>query len=200
MSPFYWMPHLSVQLHTFIPQNLPVEIDKLWYTCACVLISFQLLYEEVLSHSSPLETISTKGSSMAEHYTTQQEVQQLQSRYNALKEKAKVLTHSIWFYYFLCRHLNNEWLFWNFFSQHLLHIVSKVCYIPTDFVWPVCVMNAKFIKHFTFLHSDQKSKTLITVSVLSVSHITYSQSYNHILKITNYDFSVHLYEYIAVFY
>ncbi|XP_049914520.1 nesprin-1 [Epinephelus moara] len=49
----------------------------------------KLLYEEVLSHSSPLETIATKGSNMAEHYTTQQEVQQLQCRYNALKEKAK---------------------------------------------------------------------------------------------------------------
>ncbi|XP_026197444.1 nesprin-1 isoform X3 [Anabas testudineus] len=49
----------------------------------------KLLYEEVLSHSSPLETISTKGSSMAEHYTTQQEVQQLQCRYNTVKEKAK---------------------------------------------------------------------------------------------------------------
>ncbi|XP_033998692.1 nesprin-1 isoform X2 [Trematomus bernacchii] len=49
----------------------------------------KLLYEEVLSHSSPLETIATKGSNMAEHYTTKQEVQQLQCRYNALKEKAK---------------------------------------------------------------------------------------------------------------
>ncbi|XP_029965559.1 nesprin-1 isoform X1 [Salarias fasciatus] len=49
----------------------------------------KLLYEEVLSHSSPLETIATKGSSMAEHGTTQQEVQQLQCRYNTLKEKAK---------------------------------------------------------------------------------------------------------------
>ncbi|KAG7239212.1 hypothetical protein INR49_029965 [Caranx melampygus] len=51
----------------------------------------KLLYEEVLSHSSPLETIATKGSNMAEHYTTQQEVQQLQCRYNTLKEKAKGL-------------------------------------------------------------------------------------------------------------
>ncbi|CAB1447010.1 unnamed protein product, partial [Pleuronectes platessa] len=49
----------------------------------------KLLYEEVLSHNSPLETIATKGSNMAEHYTTQQEVQQLQCRYSALKEKAK---------------------------------------------------------------------------------------------------------------
>ncbi|XP_037304616.2 nesprin-1 isoform X8 [Pungitius pungitius] len=49
----------------------------------------KLLYEEVLSHSSPLGTIATKGSNMAEHYTTQQEVQQLQCRYNTLKEKTK---------------------------------------------------------------------------------------------------------------
>lgn len=58
----------------------------------CSLISLQLLYEEVLSHSSPLETIATKGSNMAEHCTTQQEVQQLQCRYNNLKDKAKVPT------------------------------------------------------------------------------------------------------------
>ncbi|CAL8394133.1 unnamed protein product, partial [Arctogadus glacialis] len=49
----------------------------------------KLLYEEVLSHSSPLETIATKGSNMAEHYITQQEVQQLHLRYSALKDKAK---------------------------------------------------------------------------------------------------------------
>lgn len=59
----------------------------------CVLISPQLLYEEVLSHSSPLETIATKGSNMAEHCTTQQEVHQLQCRYNTVKDKAKVLTY-----------------------------------------------------------------------------------------------------------
>ncbi|CAJ1078482.1 nesprin-1 [Xyrichtys novacula] len=49
----------------------------------------KFLYEEVLSHSSPLETIATKGSSMSEHTTSQQEVQHLQCRYNNLKEKAK---------------------------------------------------------------------------------------------------------------
>lgn len=71
------------------------------------LFSFQLLYEEVLSHSSPLETIATKGSNMAEHYTTQQEVQQLQCRYNTLKEKAKVLIlQTINGLHF--RHLNNK--------------------------------------------------------------------------------------------
>lgn len=55
-----------------------------------VPVSLQLLYEEVLSHSSPLETIATKGSSMAEHCATRQEVQQLQSRYDSLQDKAKV--------------------------------------------------------------------------------------------------------------
>ncbi|XP_053736179.1 nesprin-1 isoform X10 [Synchiropus splendidus] len=49
----------------------------------------KLLYEEVLSHSSPLETIGTKGSNMAEPCTTQHEVQQLQCQYNSIKEKAK---------------------------------------------------------------------------------------------------------------
>lgn len=83
----------------------------------CVFITFQLLYEEVLSHSSPLETIATKGSNMAEHYTTKQEVQQLQCRYNALKEKAKVLTkqnkslflfssEGIWIIYWTCCFIN----------------------------------------------------------------------------------------------
>lgn len=69
-----------------------------------VLVPSQLLYEEVLSHSSPLETIATKGSSMAEHCATQQEVQQLQSRYNNLKDKAKVPTVRAT-YGFLCGHL-----------------------------------------------------------------------------------------------
>ncbi|CAL9692474.1 unnamed protein product [Knipowitschia caucasica] len=49
----------------------------------------KLLYEEVVSHSSPLETIASKGSNMAEHYNTHEEVQQLESRYNSITEKAK---------------------------------------------------------------------------------------------------------------
>ncbi|XP_057678025.1 nesprin-1 isoform X5 [Corythoichthys intestinalis] len=49
----------------------------------------KLLYEEVLSHSCPLETIASKGAIMAEHCSTQQEVKQLQSRYSTLEEKAK---------------------------------------------------------------------------------------------------------------
>lgn len=55
-----------------------------------VLFAFQLLYEEVLNHISPLETIATKASNMTEPYTIQQEVHQLQSRYNTLKDQAKV--------------------------------------------------------------------------------------------------------------
>ncbi|TSR99415.1 Nesprin-1 [Bagarius yarrelli] len=48
-----------------------------------------LLYEEVLSHSSLLQTIATKGSNLPEHSSTQQEVQQLSERYEAIKDKAK---------------------------------------------------------------------------------------------------------------
>lgn len=71
--------------------------------CACVH-SFQLLFEEVLSHSCPLETIATKGANMAEHCNTQHEVKQLQSRYSALQEKAKVC-HGVCFALLL--------IFWN---------------------------------------------------------------------------------------
>ncbi|XP_067272909.1 nesprin-1 isoform X4 [Pseudorasbora parva] len=49
----------------------------------------KLLYEEVLSHSSPLETIATKGSNMTEHTATQQEIQKLSERYTTIKDKAK---------------------------------------------------------------------------------------------------------------
>ncbi|XP_077366762.1 nesprin-1 isoform X9 [Festucalex cinctus] len=49
----------------------------------------KLLYEDVLSHSCPLETIASKGANMAEHCSTQQEVKQLQSRYGTLQAKAK---------------------------------------------------------------------------------------------------------------
>lgn len=77
--------------------------------------SLQLLYEEVLSHSSPLETIATKGSNMAEHYTTQQEVKQLQLRYDAIKDKAKVSTRNrckgkCLQYFVHCRHFSTDWM------------------------------------------------------------------------------------------
>uniref|UniRef100_A0A8C2KL13 Spectrin repeat containing, nuclear envelope 1a n=1 Tax=Cyprinus carpio TaxID=7962 RepID=A0A8C2KL13_CYPCA len=49
----------------------------------------KLLYEEVLSHSSPLETIATKGSNVTEHTATQWEIQKLSERYTAIKVKAK---------------------------------------------------------------------------------------------------------------
>ncbi|TRY57107.1 hypothetical protein DNTS_023982 [Danionella cerebrum] len=49
----------------------------------------KLLYEEVVSHSSPLETIATKGSNMPEHAATQLEIQKLSDRFATIKEKAK---------------------------------------------------------------------------------------------------------------
>ncbi|KAJ8270593.1 hypothetical protein GJAV_G00116870 [Gymnothorax javanicus] len=49
----------------------------------------KLLHEEVLSHSSTLETIGMKGSNMAEHYVTQLEIQDLQERYSTIKDKTK---------------------------------------------------------------------------------------------------------------
>lgn len=55
------------------------------------LLPLQLLYEEVMSHGSLLETIGKKGSGMAEHYVTRLEVQELQDHYAAIKEKSKVV-------------------------------------------------------------------------------------------------------------
>ncbi|EPQ19233.1 Nesprin-1 [Myotis brandtii] len=51
----------------------------------------KLLNEEVLSHSSLLETIEVKGAGMTEHYVTQLELQDLQERYRAIQERAKEL-------------------------------------------------------------------------------------------------------------
>uniref|UniRef100_A0A8K9Y661 Spectrin repeat containing nuclear envelope protein 1 n=1 Tax=Oncorhynchus mykiss TaxID=8022 RepID=A0A8K9Y661_ONCMY len=71
----------------------------------------KLLYEEVLSHRSPLETIATKGSNMAEQYTTHQEVHSLQERYTAITDKAKakdlVLAHQE---YQRGLHMFEDWL------------------------------------------------------------------------------------------
>ncbi|XP_026643178.1 nesprin-1 isoform X9 [Microtus ochrogaster] len=49
----------------------------------------KLLNEEVLSHSSLLETIEVKRAGMTEHYVTQLELQDLQERHQAIKERAK---------------------------------------------------------------------------------------------------------------
>lgn len=56
----------------------------------CSLSVLQLLSEEVLSHSSLLETIEVKGSGMAEHYVTQLELQDLHERYKFLKDITRV--------------------------------------------------------------------------------------------------------------
>ncbi|XP_076155328.1 nesprin-1 isoform X4 [Alosa pseudoharengus] len=49
----------------------------------------KLLFEEVLSHGSLLDTIAQKGAGMAEHCVTQMELQDLQERYSAVREKAE---------------------------------------------------------------------------------------------------------------
>lgn len=77
-----------------------VNALSLWIIYNCILInvspvlqtfsSFQLLLEDVLSHRSVLDVISMKGSNMAEHYVTQLEIQDLQERYNIVKNKAQV--------------------------------------------------------------------------------------------------------------
>lgn len=54
----------------------------------------QLLHEEVLSHSALLDTISMKSAKMAEHYVTQLELQDLQERYNTVRENAMVTSPS----------------------------------------------------------------------------------------------------------
>ena len=54
------------------------------------MVLTQLLHEEVLSHSSLLETITAKSASMAEHYVAQLELQDLQERYNTVRHRAKV--------------------------------------------------------------------------------------------------------------
>lgn len=50
----------------------------------------QLLYEEVLSHSTQLDTISAKSASISENFVTQLELQDLQERYNTIKDNAMV--------------------------------------------------------------------------------------------------------------
>lgn len=67
---------------------------NLWFVLCRLFINslavLQLLNEEVLSHSSLLETIELKGSGMAEHYVTQLELQDLQERYKLLKDRMRV--------------------------------------------------------------------------------------------------------------
>lgn len=51
-----------------------------------------MLYEEVLSHSSLLETITAKSASISENFVTQLELQDLQERYNGIKDNALVMS------------------------------------------------------------------------------------------------------------
>lgn len=51
----------------------------------------QLLHEEVLSHSSLLDTITAKSAGITENYVTQLELQELQEHYNTVKDNALVM-------------------------------------------------------------------------------------------------------------
>jgi len=55
-----------------------------------ILLLFQLLYEEVLSHLTLLDTITAKGADIAENYVSQLELQDLQERYGTIKDNAMV--------------------------------------------------------------------------------------------------------------
>lgn len=59
-----------------------------------------MLFEEVLSHSSLLDTITAKSAGITENYVAQLELQDLQERYNTVRDNAKVLGfYSIYIYY-----------------------------------------------------------------------------------------------------
>lgn len=61
-----------------------------------LILGFQLLYEEVLTHNTLLDTITAKSASITENYVTQLELQDLQERYNTVKDNAMVITQHIW--------------------------------------------------------------------------------------------------------
>lgn len=50
-----------------------------------------MLYEEVLSHNTLLETITAKSASISENFVSQLELQDLQERYNTIKDSALVM-------------------------------------------------------------------------------------------------------------
>lgn len=58
-------------------------------------MGFQLLYEEVLTHNTLLDTITAKSASITENYVAQLELQDLQERYNTVKDNAMVITQHI---------------------------------------------------------------------------------------------------------
>lgn len=51
----------------------------------------QLLYEDILSHNTLLETITAKSARITENYVAQLELQELQERYNTVKDNAMVI-------------------------------------------------------------------------------------------------------------
>lgn len=51
----------------------------------------QLLYEDILSHNTLLETITAKSARITENYVAQLELQELQERYITVKDNAMVI-------------------------------------------------------------------------------------------------------------
>uniref|UniRef100_A0A8V0XMZ4 Nesprin-1/3 spectrin repeats region domain-containing protein n=1 Tax=Gallus gallus TaxID=9031 RepID=A0A8V0XMZ4_CHICK len=78
-----WMDKVEASMHSSERQYAELR-EK-----TAALSKAKLLSEEVLSHSSLLETIEAKGSGMAEHYVTQLELQELQDRYKLLKDRTR---------------------------------------------------------------------------------------------------------------
>ncbi|XP_037550764.1 nesprin-1 [Nematolebias whitei] len=77
-----WIEHIEEDLE-LSDKQCPEIRDK-----TANLSKAKLLYEDVLSHNSLLETITVKSAGITENYVTQLELQELQERYNAVKDNA----------------------------------------------------------------------------------------------------------------
>lgn len=83
---------------------------------------FQLLYEEVLSHSTLLDTITAKSASITENYVTQLELQDLQERYNTIKDNAMVISIRIRIFVKTCKNIRTLYSL----SIYMLHLHPDV--------------------------------------------------------------------------
>ncbi|XP_077587652.1 nesprin-1 [Stigmatopora nigra] len=77
-----WLEHMEESLDP-ADKNCPEIRDKTAH-----LSRAKLLHEEVLSHDALLATIVTKSASIAENYVAQLELQDLQERYESIKDNA----------------------------------------------------------------------------------------------------------------
>ncbi|TNM95813.1 hypothetical protein fugu_016896 [Takifugu bimaculatus] len=77
-----WLEHVEESLNP-AEKHCPEMRDK-----TANLSKAKLLYEEVLSHNTLLDTITAKSACISENFVTQLELQDLQERYNAVKDNA----------------------------------------------------------------------------------------------------------------